>query len=108
MDFKATVEIWRFFRQYSLANLVTGAQQIPAIENNDILLYPNPTKGKFTLHVSDVPARITIVNSLGQIVRQTEIDSKSDVDFYLNDKGIYFLQLMTPFENVVRKIVVGE
>ncbi len=108
MDFKATVEIWRFFKQYSLDNLVTGIQEISPPAENNFMLYPNPTKGKFTLHVSDVPARITIVNSLGQIVRQTEIDSKSDVDFYLNDKGIYFLQLMTPFENVVRKIVVGE
>lgn len=107
MDFKATVEIWKFFRQYTLSGL-TNITNETTPEENLISLYPNPNNGKFTVNVSCVPAQIRIVNSLGQIIQQTKIDNKADIDFKINNKGIYFLQLITAKETVVKKIIVGE
>jgi len=108
MDFKATVEIWRFFRQYTLSDLTTGTSVMAAPSENYITLFPNPNKGKFTLNIPYASAQIQIVNSLGQVIQQTKADNKSNINFEINDKGIYFLQLTTAKETIVKKIVVGD
>jgi len=108
MDFKATVEIWRFFRQYNLTSLTTGTNETDASNNNLLMLLPNPNKGKFTLTDSSVPAQIQILNSLGQIIQQTKVDNKTNIDFKIDGRGIYFLQLTSARETIVKEIVVSD
>lgn len=108
MDFNASVEIWRFFRQYTLSNLITSTNETSAANENLFSVYPNPNQGKFTLNVSCVPAQIQILNSLGQIIQRTNVDSKTNINLKINDKGIYFLQLTTAKETAVKKIVVSD
>jgi polyhydroxybutyrate depolymerase len=108
MDFNASVEIWRFFRQYTLTGLTTDANETDAPAQNLFSLFPNPSQGNFTLAVNCVPAQILITNSLGQVIQLTKVDKTTNVDFTIIDKGIFFLQLTNAKETVVKKIVVSD
>jgi len=108
MDFNACLEIWRFFRKYTLSGLTTNTNETTVPDGNLFSIYPNPNQGKFTLNVCSVPVQIQIINSLGQIIQQTKVDNKTNIDFKINDEGIYFLQLTTTKETVVKKIVVND
>jgi len=107
MDFNACSEIWRFFRQYTLP-VNSGINEITNPSADLVSLYPNPNNGEFTLNITNVPAQIQIVNSLGQIILQTKIDTKANIVFKIADKGIYFLQMTTAKETQVKKIVIGQ
>ena len=72
MDFNAAVEIWRFFRQYTLSDLINNTSEITEPDDNLFSIFPNPNDGNFTLKVDNVPALITIINSTGQIIQQTK------------------------------------
>ena len=105
MDFKATNEIWRFFRQFSLPVIISN-NEIENPDKDSFMVFPNPCTGKFTLSISSLPAQIQVINSLGQIILNKNTDNKSTIDFQINDKGIYFLQLKTAKKTSVKKIVV--
>ena len=85
MDFNAAVEIWLFFRQYTLSGLTTNTNEIVGPAENTISLYPNPNKGEFTLNVFCVPSQIQILNSLGQIIQSAKVDSKMKIVFTIHE-----------------------
>ncbi|HPI53196.1 MAG TPA: PHB depolymerase family esterase [Chitinophagaceae bacterium] len=45
MDFNASQEIWRFFNQYRLNNLITSVENIESFSSFEV--YPNPSSGTF-------------------------------------------------------------
>ncbi len=108
MDFNAAVEIWRFFRQYTLYDLINSTNEITTTDDDLFSVFPNPNDGKFTLNVTDAPAQISIVNSLGQIIQEIKTVDKSNITFQVRAGGIYFVKITTSKEIRVRKIVVGE
>lgn len=72
MDFSASVEIWRFFRNYKL-NVLTG--EPPAMANNpsSLTIFPNPSSGIFCFSAghetfSTEGGQIQIFNVLGNPV----------------------------------------
>jgi polyhydroxybutyrate depolymerase len=107
MDFNAAIEIWRFFRQYTLTSLTTGTKETVVPVEDLFTMYPNPNNGRFTLKVNGA-AQIKIINSLGQIINHTNTINKTNIDFVINDKGVYYLQLTTPKETAVLKIIVSD
>jgi hypothetical protein len=63
---------------------------------NDLYLYPNPTKGILNISVPSafsLPAKVTVTNSLGQIVNQKEVATAADLTLNtsLLSNGIYFI-----------------
>lgn len=65
---------------------------------NDIYLYPNPTKGIININVPNdfgIPNRLTVANSLGQIVDQKEVSTVADLTLNTSSlsNGIYFITL---------------
>ena len=108
MDFNSSAVIWQFFRQYTLSGLTTGVNEATAPSENMISLYPNPNRGVFTLNIPAGPAQIRIINSLGQIIQQANVDNKENIIIKINDKGVYFLQVTTAGESLVKKIVVSD
>lgn len=79
-------------------------------ENYDLIIYPNPVSNQNTLHFiseSQVIEKISIRNSLGQIVLvQNDADnSKVNIDGLL--PGIYFIEIRT-MENLIfnRKLII--
>jgi len=65
---------------------------------NDIYIYPNPTKETLIIKVPDnfgLPNNYTILNSLGQIIKQKEIETSTDLTIGTSNltNGIYFITI---------------
>ena len=81
--------------------------------NNNISVYPNPTKGSFTINgtfASDDKANILLCNMFGELVLviengniATTYNKQVNIDELAN--GIYFLTIQTNGNNVTTKIV---
>ncbi len=73
---------------------------IPGIKetklNTMITLYPNPSKGIFTLKASEAgPSEIFIYNSLGEMIYQSEMNSRQlQIALIAKARGIYFYKVI--------------
>lgn len=105
MDFSASIEIWRFFNQYSLDALTTGNIEKPAVLSG-FEVFPNPSEGLISLRFEDDFSKtITVTSSSGQLVFQEQC-SCSTTEIYLDKKGIYFLTATKKDNSVFSKKVV--
>jgi hypothetical protein len=86
----------------------------PVTYNNTIKIFPNPTNDHITIDYGNFASlsgyQLKIINSLSQIVFQTNITQQSD---YLNlttwgGNGLYFVQIIDTQGNIsdIRKIVI--
>jgi len=80
---------------------------------NSLIVYPNPTRDRFTVVVSfDVPTDLSLelVNLRGQVVYRNEIPAaysiREEVDISELAKGIYFLKANNGKELQIRKVVI--
>ena len=71
--------------------------------HNPTLVYPNPTKGCFTIE-GDVSYQL--FNSLGQLVLSGVCKGKSQIDVQGLNQGVYFLQLKSGSGIRVEKLVI--
>ena len=109
-DFKASIEIWRFFRQYKLNQFITGVGLNTFNKNNiGVSIYPNPSSDKLIIEseLLNELSVIQIINSFGEIIYSTEIKTEPittiDIKFLIN--GIYFLNLKTGNNFVTKKFI---
>ncbi len=70
-------------------------------ESNDLIIYPNPTTGKFTIDIS-VFDKIEILNTLGQVVIETK---KQNIDIRNLSDGIYLVKVSLGNETISEKII---
>jgi polyhydroxybutyrate depolymerase len=107
-DFNASVEIWRFFRQYKLNQFIPNVGITNTTYNeNDILIYPNPTYGLLSIK-SETSKKIEIINELGQQVYYVYSDvhtSSNIIDISHLPRGVYFLKINNNNSLVYKKIV---
>ncbi|MBK6967331.1 MAG: T9SS type A sorting domain-containing protein [Bacteroidales bacterium] len=85
-------------------------------ENNTttgISIFPNPSKGEFTLDIANAPighANLSVVNSAGEIVYANRLNitrSSQRENISLNiDSGVYFLKVETLNGVVTQKLVI--
>ena len=74
--------------------------------NNNISIYPNPTKDNLTIETNlNTEQRIEIVNLIGQTVYTTIINKKATINTSAFANGVYILKLSSDKETVVRKFV---
>lgn len=74
---------------------------VPLLSDNNINLriFPNPTKGKFTIEITDLKKSITnsqlcITNIQGEIIYQSKItNSKTEIDLSVQASGIYIVTI---------------
>ena len=73
-------------------------------------LYPNPTSGSFTIHISSSLAEgtmITITNLLGEKIKELAATPNTDIRIQLDaPPGIYFVSATTKNATLVKKIFV--
>jgi hypothetical protein len=76
-------------------------------EENEHLfnVYPNPSRGEFTIQLYSPFDRLMVYNSIGQII----VDQKTDISLIrMNlDKGLYFLEIQSVNKTVCEKIIVN-
>jgi hypothetical protein len=81
---------------------VTGVGE----DNDNVNLFPNPTKGNVTIQAKDMN-RITVVSVLGQVVFDTELDQD---EYVLNmaqfTTGMYMVRIYTNEGVTVKRVTV--
>jgi polyhydroxybutyrate depolymerase len=101
-DFKASVEIWRFFRQYKLNQFLPGVGFNENSLKNNIKVYPNPATEKITVEgVSELKLKVT--DLVGKtIIAESTVNS---INVSTLTPGIYFLSIKSGNEQSVVKFV---
>lgn len=90
-DFSASAEIWRFFSQYRLNQLVS-INASP--EREDVpMVYPNPTEGQVFLRTGNSdPVAIKVYDAMGRMVLN-ETTRAALTEFHLPEAGLFLLQI---------------
>jgi|LSQX01.1.fsa_nt_gb hypothetical protein len=88
------------------------SSEVLETRTNDLFrVYPNPTKGIFTLELNSVnesdSVKIEIFNLLGEYIFSTEQQSNSHYQFDLsgNKPGVYFIRVMCGEKNRIEKLI---
>ena len=86
------------FKDQSITNFIIGTLAIPENDINITYLYPNPTTDFITIVTEnelEAPDNYTVINSLGQIIKDKTIATKQDlsIDVSTLSQGMYFIQL---------------
>lgn len=79
------------------------------LTDNDFLLYPNPSSGKFTINnaQSNSNCNIFIYNSLGYLVlTKTASDQLINVDISGFSKGLYIIKIANGNQVLVKKLIL--
>lgn len=103
MDFNASKEIWRFFSQFDLDQLTSISERVT--ENNDLLIYPNPTENEFMIKLqSGRPSVLSVYNEVGSLIMQSNVSSDM---FRLNleTPGVYVVSVKTEDQVLSKRIV---
>jgi hypothetical protein len=94
-------------KTYSIAvSPCTGISSV-STGNPKLTVFPNPNTGEFTI-ISDKDLSLSLVNELGQFIKQIELSAKNDRKVLITDlaSGIYFLKDKNNVANRAYKIVV--
>lgn len=93
MDFNASVEIWRFFRQYRKSRLVNTAS---ITQNSNISIAPNPSSQSFRVDSEGGVAEYALFDMFGRMVVVGKPNAISaNLDVYDLPNGLYLLELTT-------------
>jgi polyhydroxybutyrate depolymerase len=104
MDFSASKEIWRFFSQFSMGQLLSIEEQK---ENGFFSAYPNPSNGSFLLNFKDNSLKeINVFNNLGQLVL-SKVSADQNIELNLvNQTGVFLVQVITENGQLTKKIII--
>lgn len=73
---------------------------------NGLMVYPNPTNANLNITVENMN-RITIINTLGQVVLDMTVDSDSEhIDMAQFETGIYMVRIITENGVAVQRVTV--
>lgn len=76
-------------------NFYSGILNVDSFSTEPIALYPNPSSSFITVKAQSLPDSYIIYNTLGQVLKQSEVDTENDLNVNiesLND-GLYFIKL---------------
>ncbi len=96
-----------FWADSSSAQIV-GIRQI-TVDNNELMVYPNPTAGAATLLSKNLKMEeVSVYNVLGQVVLSARADSPNKHELKLTSlaSGVYTIQIRTDKGNVARKLEI--
>jgi hypothetical protein len=95
----------------SFEELSTGVDETGLGSN--LVVYPNPTQGKFTVSISNAEAAdltLELVNISGQVVYRNEVKSvysyNEEIDASAFAKGVYYLKVNDGVEVKIEKVVI--
>jgi uncharacterized delta-60 repeat protein len=99
---------------YDFAVVRYNGDALNGIEENilmsDVKIYPNPSSGIFTVNLKNkaVETKICVYDVLGNCLWKKDCrnDVSPKIDLSCQTKGIYFVELLSGEERVVRKIAI--
>ncbi len=102
-DFSASAEIWRFFSQYRLNELV-GVDNVTSTQGL-FSVFPNPNNGEVHVSVNkSIDASVEVRNTLGQVVYANQ-QITSPLQIVLPESGVYFVIVRTGSKLFAEKII---
>jgi hypothetical protein len=73
----------------------------------NVSIYPNPSKGSFTIKGIAQNSSIEVINSLGIVIAKIDVYNNELTSFDNLDKGVYLVRISNDFdEQLIRKIVI--
>lgn len=93
-----------------ISNCAVGIESLS--KNNTLNIYPNPSSGNFTLEIGDLelPASITVYNSLGAAVFSEKLYSTAEHEKQIQLKnaaaGLYFIRVISGKKVMQQKAVI--
>jgi len=101
-DFDASTEIWRFFRQYKLNDLVASLEENVAL---DFTVYPNPSTGSIQIESNVSWDELLLLDVTGRVIKtfNTYVEKMSIQNL---DSGVYSLQIRKGKNQITKKLVV--
>lgn len=102
-DIDASEEIWRFFSQFSIVDLVHTTQEEQPFEFVDI--FPNPSTGSITVLPFQNIEVLELLTIEGKVIQRYE---NRKYEFQINNlnSGIYFVQIIQKGQISSQKIIV--
>jgi hypothetical protein len=94
---------------YFRINKINYPAGLNEITENQVSVFPNPTKGVFTIEIPSElkSASVQVVNNVGAIVFESSIESKATISLPTISKGVYFVKIKSANnKQLVKKIIV--
>jgi Zn-dependent metalloprotease len=77
-------------------------------EKENVLIFPNPNTGSFTIQSNNIESitQIQVINPLGQIIYSIQNPNDNTITLPSGAKGTYFVRITTETESITKKILV--
>lgn len=74
----------------------------------EIRVFPNPGNGRFniSIHQPGNPTHLKIMNSLGELMMETQLESDTEIDISSRAKGLYYFTFQNTGGFCVKKVVL--
>lgn len=98
-DFSASKEIWRFFSQHEKVDLSVNLSEL----ETSVKIFPNPTSNLLSINLKDRTIKsISLLNQLGEELKQIEVENNVTLDLTNYASGIYFIKAGNSIQKVMK------
>ncbi|WP_082026453.1 right-handed parallel beta-helix repeat-containing protein [Flammeovirga sp. OC4] len=92
---------------FEVIEIISSNEEIQA---NQVVVYPNPSKGVFNIKWNKVPLqpRVVVYNMMGQIILDQEFSSTSlisSIDLRSQSNGVYLLKLIGEGKSITKQVI---
>lgn len=83
--------------------------QSAIFSDNGLSIYPNPTTGILNVVITGDDAKIKVFSSLGSTIVSTQTyEGEARIDLSRNSSGIYFIEITTLSDRIIKKVVLNQ
>lgn len=87
-------------------SIEVGALDVDSFENDDFIVFPNPTKTTLKIEAKEIITSVLVTNTIGVVVEKMIPNQENfQMDFSAIEKGVYFLKLESNSKIKLIKII---